>query len=212
MKLPALAILFAALATAAQAQSFATVKPGPDPWWLRTCFNPLHGEVRDIPVAQIRKGWCQATEYTFDLMPKEMLEEGSDKIMKEGGLSFAVTGNFDRSKTRQVALVGVYQTCAGRKGSFLLVIDEGTSKVRFVDATPGKAQFAAVGANKNDIVVTYCLECDGGGTLRWDAKKKAFGWVKSRRDDDEQDRANENAGPGDPDRRGRLATHLAFAS
>jgi len=27
-------------------------------------------------------------------------------------------------------------------------------------------------------VVLYCLECSQGDTLRWNAKKKAFGWVK----------------------------------
>lgn len=180
----ALAAAFLVLATAASAQGIATVKPGKEAWWLRTSFMPAHTEVRGIQVAQIRKTWCKATEYTAELMPqKEMREEASDKIMREAGLSFAVTGNFDRSKTRQVALVGVYQECGGKRGSFLLVIDEGTNKVRFVEATPGEHQFVAVGASKSDIVMATCLECDGGGLLRWNAKRKAFGWVKSRERD-----------------------------
>jgi|EndMetStandDraft_2_1072991.scaffolds.fasta_scaffold166516_2 hypothetical protein len=184
MKRLTLAAAFTLLATATQAQSFATVKPGTEAWWLRTSFNPMHTEVRGIPVAQIRKGWCKATEYTLDLMPKkEMAEEGSDKMMQEVGLSFAVVGNFDRSKTKQIALVGVYQTCGGQKGSFLLVIDEGTNKVRFVDAQPSETQFAAIGADKGAITVMYCLECDNGATLRWNAAKKAFAWVRSRERD-----------------------------
>lgn len=179
MKRLPLATLLAAFATAASAQGFAIVKPGKEAWWLRTSFTPAHTEVRGIPVAQIRKNWCKATEYTAERMPqKEMREEASDKIMKEAGLSFAVTGSFDRSKTKQTALVGVYQECGGKKGSFLLVIDEGTSKVRFVEATPGEHQFLAVGASKTDIVTATCLECDGGGVLRWNAKRKAFGWVR----------------------------------
>jgi len=178
-------ILFAAFivafATAAQAQGFATVKPGKDPWWLRTSFNPMHTEVRGIPVGKIRPDWCKATEFTRALMPKkEMEEEGSDKIMDEVGLSFAVTGNFDRSKTTQVALVGVYQECSGKKGSFLLIIDDGTQKVRFVHATPTETQFAVLAPDKRDVVVLYCLECDVGDTLRWNTKKKAFGWARSR--------------------------------
>jgi hypothetical protein len=40
-------ILFAALlvvlASAAEAQPFAAVKPGTDAWWLRTSFNPAQG-------------------------------------------------------------------------------------------------------------------------------------------------------------------------
>lgn len=185
MKRLVLAVAFAAFATTAPAQSqdFATVKPGNEAWWLRTSFTPLHTEIRDIPIAQIRKGWCKATEYTFDLMPqKEMREGESEKAMKEAGLTFAVTGSFDRSNTRQLTLVGVYQTCAGQTGSFLLVMDEESKKVRFIDGRPSEHQFAAVSANKNDIVVTYCLECDSGAVLRWNAKKKAFGWVGGRGD------------------------------
>ncbi|MEA2878193.1 MAG: hypothetical protein QOF14_3389 [Hyphomicrobiales bacterium] len=181
MKRILLAILFAALTTVAQAQPFATVKPGKEAWWLRTSFNPMHTEIRGTPVAKIHPTWCKATEYTRELMPKkEMEEEGSGKLMDEVGLSFSVTANFDRSKTKQIALVGVYQTCGGQKGRFLLVIDEDTQKIRFVAATPGKTQFAVLAPDKRDIVILYCMECDVGGTLRWNAKKKAFGWVQSR--------------------------------
>jgi len=101
-------------------------------------------------------------------------------MMKEVGLTFSVEGNFDRSKTGQAALVGVYQTCGGEKGSFLLVIDAGTRKVRFVDTTPGETQFAVLALDKTDIVVMYCMECDVGATLRWNARKRAFGWVRTR--------------------------------
>jgi hypothetical protein len=181
MKRIALAAVLAVLTTAAQAQGFYTLKQGKEAWWLRASFNPMHTEVRGIPVKRIRPNWCKATEYTRELMPKkEMEEEGSGKLMDEVGLSFSVTGNYDRSKSKQIALVGVYETCAGQKGRFLLVIDEGTKKVRFLDATPSKTQFAVLSPDKRDIVVLYCMECDNGAILRWNAKKKAFGWVQSR--------------------------------
>jgi hypothetical protein len=179
MKRIVFAALFAALTTAAQAQTFVTVKSKPmEVWWLSAEFHPMHSEVRGIPVAQIRPNWCKATEYTRELIPKELLEEGGSDTMKEAGLSFSVTGNFDRSKTRQVALVGVYRTCSGQKGSFLLVIDEGTKNIRFVDATPSKAQFAVLAPAKSDIVILYCMECDVGGTLRWNAGQKKFAWTR----------------------------------
>jgi hypothetical protein len=184
MKRIALAAVFALMATAALAQSAATTQPGKEAWWLRTSFNPIHTEVRGIPVAKIRKGWCKATEYSFDYIPRKLLDEDdAEKTMKQYGFSFAVEGNFDRSKTKQIAVVGVYQTCGGQKGSFLLVIDKDTQKVRFVDATPSDAQFAVLSADKRDIVIGYCLECGVGGVLRWNAKKKAFGWIKSGHDD-----------------------------
>lgn len=181
MKRIALAAVFAVLSTAAPAQqSFVTVRPEPktEAWWLRAEFHPMHSEVRGIPVAQIRRNWCKATEYTRELFPNELLVEDGKDSLKEYGLAFSVTGNFDRSKTSQVALVGVYQTCAGQKGSFLLVIDEDTKRIRFVDATPGKTQFAVLAADRGAIVLMHCMECDDAATLRWNAKKKAFGWVR----------------------------------
>ena len=51
-------------ATSAHAQSFVTVKPGKEAWWLRTEFRPLHTEVRGIPVKSIRADWCKATEFS----------------------------------------------------------------------------------------------------------------------------------------------------
>lgn len=176
----ALAALFVALASAAQAQGFYTLKSGQEAWWLRAAFNPAGTEVRGIPVAQISKSWCRATEFTIENMKDLLAMEQAGETMKEAKLSFAVSGNFDRTKTKQVALVGVYQECGGKKGSFLLVIDEGTNKVRYIDAMPGEEQFAAVGAAKNDIVFTSCLECDGGVVLRWNGKRKIFAVVPQR--------------------------------
>jgi hypothetical protein len=110
-------------------------------------------------------------------MPKkEMEEDGSERIMDEAGLSFAVEGNFDRSKTKQLAVVGVYETCGGEKGTFLLVIDKDTSRIRFVDGSPSNAQFAVLATQKSDIVMLFCMECDNSATLRWNAKKKVFVW------------------------------------
>jgi hypothetical protein len=184
MKRIALAAVFALTANAAQAQDFATTRPGKDAWWLRTSFNPMHTEVRGIPVGKIRKDWCKATEFTLDRIPRKLLDEdGTEQTIKQYGFSFAVEGRFDRTKTTQVALTGVYQTCAGKKGSFLLVLDKDTQKIRFVDATPGDTQFAILSPDKQDIVIGYCLECGVGGVLRWNARKKAFGWVKSGHDD-----------------------------
>src|SRR5262245_46351606 len=102
-KTPVIAVIATILATASYAQQpFVTVKPGIDAWWLRTSFNPMHTEVRGIPVAKIRRNWCKATEFTRALMPKkEMDEEKSEQMMDEVGLGFSFTGHFDRSKAKQ---------------------------------------------------------------------------------------------------------------
>ena len=183
MKRIVLAAICAVLATGASAQRFVTVPPGSkmEAWWLRAQFHPMHTEVRGIPVGKIRPDWCKATEYKRELFPKELLIENGTDLMAYSHQSFALTGNFDRSKSRQVALVGVYQTCGGEKGSFLLIIDEDTRRVRFVDAIPGKTQYAALAlAPRNTIALVHCMECEDSGLLRWNATKKAFDWVKNR--------------------------------
>ena len=182
MKRLALSVICVFLGTAAPAQQpFVTVKPEPamEAWWLRAEFHPMHTEVRGIPVAQIRRNWCKATEYSRDLFPRELLIENGTDLMAQGELSFAVEGFFDRSRTKQVALVGVYQTCGGEKGSFLLILDEGSKKVRFVDTVPGRTQFAALGASRgSSIVLFHCMECDNASTLRWDRARKKFAWSR----------------------------------
>jgi hypothetical protein len=186
MKRIVVAAMFVALATAAFGQSLVTVPPGSktEAWWLRAQFHPMHTEVRGIPVAKIRPNWCKATEYKRELFPKELLVENGTDLMASGHQSFALTGNFDRSKSKQVALVGVYQTCGGEEGSFLLIIDADTRKVRFVDATASKTQFAALSlAPRNTIALFNCMECDNAGLLRWNAKRKAFAWVQNRSTD-----------------------------
>jgi hypothetical protein len=56
--------------------------------------------------------------------------------------------------------------------------------VRFVGAIPSKTQYAALSrASRNTIALFHCMECHDSGLLRWDPKKKAFGWVKNRRGD-----------------------------
>ena len=183
MKRLALAVVLAALATAAQAQGFYTLRKGSAAWWLRASFNPMHTEVRGIPLKSIDPTWCKATEYTEELMKDLLAQEQAGQTMKAAGLTFAVEGHFDRSGVKQVALTGVYQGCGGRKGAFLLIIDAGTTTVRFLNRTPGEAQFAAVGADNADIHFTTCLECDGDGVLRWNASKGRFAWVPGRRGD-----------------------------
>lgn len=178
MKRLVLAAAFAFLAAAAQAQSFVTVNPEPagDAWWLRAEFTPLHTEVRGIPAGQLKSGWCKATEFARDLFPAGLLVESGTDWMAEGNASFSLKGRFDRSKTEQSVLVGVFEACDGKKGSFVLVLDEGTRKVRFLDEIADKAEFAALQAGRGEIHVLHCLACDNASTLRWNARKRAFGW------------------------------------
>jgi hypothetical protein len=175
----ALTLFIALFALAAHAQQpFVTLDPGVEAWWVRARFNPQHQEVRGIPVAQIQKDWCKASEFTREAIPKDLLNEGGSDIMAETGFGFSIEGNFDRSKTRQVALVGVYETCRKARGSFVLILDKDTQRIRFVDTMEDEHQFAALKAEGGTIHVAYCMECDVGSALRWNAKRKAFVWIR----------------------------------
>src|SRR5579871_4322013 len=139
-------------------QSFVTIKGDltSTAWWVLAEFHPVTTEVRGIPAGQIRKGWCKATEFRKDLIPRELLFDGQTDVMASAGLSFAVEGQFDHSAANQVALVGVYQECSGQKGRFILILDQsasGKAKIRFVNAAPSDHQFGALEKGESDTIV-----------------------------------------------------------
>jgi hypothetical protein len=161
----------------APAQSFVTVRPEPTgtAWWLRAEFHALHDEIRGIPVKRIRADWCKATEFKRELFPKGLLVENGYDLLASAKLDFALEGAFDGSGSKQTALVGVYETCAGQKGRFLLIIDAGTRKLRFLDAEATNHQFTAIGKVPGGALqVAYCLECDVGSIVKWDRNRKRF--------------------------------------
>lgn len=169
-------------AHAAAEQAFVTLNGDlkKEAWWVIADFHPFTAEVRGIPANQIRKSWCKATEFRKDLIPKELLFENGADAMKGAGMSFAIEGRFDGAATRQIAVVGVFQECAGPKGRFMLVLDQpdgGKPKIRFVDAVRTNRQFGALSKDKGGKLVLWeCMECDGYSVLKWDRKKNRFGW------------------------------------
>jgi hypothetical protein len=168
---------------AQEQQSFVTIEGDlkSAAWWVLADFHPFTTEVRGIPVNQIRKNWCKATEFRKDLFPRQLLFDGNVDLMEADKMSFAVEGHFDGSAASEVALVGVYQECAGKKGTFVLILDQladGKSKIRFVSATPADHQFGALEQGEGNTIVAWsCMECDGRSVLKWDRKKRKFGWL-----------------------------------
>jgi hypothetical protein len=170
----ALAIV-STIASAREKQPFLTILPTPDTyaWWLRLEYHPFGTDVRGIPVARIRGGWCKANEFRKDLFPQD-----EAAYFEDNGLSFAVDGFFDGSKTRQTALVGVYETCGGQRGVFLLVLAWPKDKppvVKFIQEIPGEREFAMVyAADASTVAVYHCMECDHVSKYRWNKARKRF--------------------------------------
>src|SRR5262249_39155586 len=123
-------------AALAQSNSFVTVAPEPASyaWWLRAQFHPFETQVRAIPVGRLRATWCKASEFRKDLFPPELASDiGTNRV------SFSVDGDFDGSHVGQAALIGVYETCRGARGSFLLVLARPPGKppvIRFLHEFP----------------------------------------------------------------------------
>ena len=102
---------------AQEQQSFVTVEGDlkSAAWWVLADFHPFTTEVRGIPVNQIRKNWCKATEFRKDLFPRQLLFDGNVDLMEADKMSFAVEGHFDGSAASEVALVGLPGMC-GQEG------------------------------------------------------------------------------------------------
>lgn len=159
----------------AQQTEFVRIAPEPKSyaWWLRAEFHPFGKEIRGIPVAKIKRTWCRATEFRNDLFPPEATPD----LTHSDGLAFSIDGSFDGSKVRQTALIGVYESCTGERGSFLLVLAVPSSKrstVRFVHEMPNE-QFGMLAALPDSTIqVFHCMECDHTTKFKWDKMKKRF--------------------------------------
>jgi hypothetical protein len=168
----------------AQDKPFLTTSPTPEyyAWWLRTEYHPFRADIRGIPAGKIRAGWCKVNELRRDMFPDDLaLYFGDDKS------PFAVEGFFDGSKTKHTALVGVYQTCKGARGAFLLIVGWPADKppvIRHLVELPGERRFAVVSASGDStITLMHCLECDHTSEYKWNRSKRRFVLLPGRSDE-----------------------------
>ena len=167
-----------------QDKPFLITSPTPDyyAWWLRTEYHPFGSDIRGIPAAKIRPGWCKVNELRRDMFPDDLAVYFGDNKSP-----FAVDGFFDGSKTKHTALVGVYESCKGERGAFLLIVAWGAGKpplIRHLVELPGERQFAVVSASDDaTITLQHCLECDHVSEYKWSRSKKRFVLLPSRSDE-----------------------------
>jgi hypothetical protein len=169
----------------AQRREFVRIAPEPKSyvWWLRAEFRPFETEVRGIPISAIRKSWCKATEFRKDLFPPEARPD----LEHSDGLAFGIDGSFDGSKTRQTALIGVYETCAGKRGSFLLVLAHlrgMPTKIMDVHEMPDHQFGMLMVLPDSTIQVFHCMECDSATQFRWDKSRGRFVQLPAGKEDD----------------------------
>ncbi len=156
-------------------KTVASPEPKNHAWWLRTEFFPVNKQIRGIPVRQLNPSWCLASELTEEAIPKEVLYETGSDIIKESGLSFARSGDFNHDGAEDLALIGVYQDKEGKRGSFVLILTmdpSGRGQKSFLKQL-GKPAFAAL-SNNDPMEVFFCMECDHGVYLLWDKAKGEY--------------------------------------
>jgi len=128
------------------------------------------------PLAKLRSNWCRANEFREDLFPAENRKDID--YVHQFGLSFAIDGFFDGSKMKQTALTGVYETCKGDRGAFLLVLAWPEGKppaIRFLYEWPTDIALTILQASDPTTIGVFdCLECDHMDKWRWSKTKKRF--------------------------------------
>ena len=167
----------------AASHSFITIKPEPkiNAWWLRSEFHPFGSMIRGTPVKEIRRDWCKANEFSVDLFPPEV-RFGENffplhEALKQSGAAFSVSGKFDGAHVFDV-FVGVYETCSGERGTFLIAIENGGPSKGgrlFVEQLARPARFAVLHASDDSgFELWLCFACDDFAKLRWNKAAARF--------------------------------------
>ncbi|MBI4738103.1 hypothetical protein HY772_00805, partial [Candidatus Woesearchaeota archaeon] len=161
--------------TAKHAGTIVSPEPENYAWWLRTEFVPVHKQIRGIPLQQLDSSWTLASELTKEAIPKELLYENGSDIMKENGVSFTRSDDLNHDGVDDLALIGVYQDEAGKRGSFILILTKdqtGNWGESFLEKL-GKPTFAAL-SKKDPMEIWFCMYCDFGVDVLWDKEKGKY--------------------------------------
>lgn len=163
-----------------EAPTFVTVAPEPKnhAWYLRAEYHPREHEIRGVPIKSIREQWCKVSEFSQDLFPRELLYELQDS--DKGSPFFSIDNAYSRSGSPLTTVVGAYESCDGRKGLFILVLNERSlpREIRFVGEFEGMKAIAHLKkVDDRSIGLWWCGSCDNVQYLEWDEKDKKFVWV-----------------------------------
>lgn len=155
----------------------AIISPEPKnyAWWLRTEFVPVHEQIRGIPLQQLDSSWRLASELTKEAIPRELLYEAGSDIMKESEVSFFRSDDLNHDGVEDLAIIGVFQDEAGKRGSFILILTKdqtGNWHKSFLENL-GKPTFAAL-SQKDPMEIWFCMDCDFGVEVLWDKEKGEY--------------------------------------
>jgi hypothetical protein len=152
------------------------VQPGPEhlAWWMRTVIAPVATRVRGIPAQRLDPAWCKAGALSEQAFPETVRHgtQGLDAYLGQAGRGFSVEASFG-GRPLEIVL-GVFQTCGGESGNFLLVLaadrpdsaPDAVVQVEQISSRPGLMHVAADPA-RGEIFVLSCFQCDEVGRWQW---------------------------------------------
>ena len=173
-------VLGAAVAQAGEVEVQVSTEPVRYAWWLRVTFTPTHTNIRGIPVKEIHKAWRRASELKKQCLPRHLLYEDGADLMDQSQIAFSVAGDFNHDSRTKEALVGVYETDSGERGTFLLILsrsDSGSWHKVFLDEIPDGPGFSGLHWDGENLFWLHCMKCDASRYLVWDKNKKRYVWI-----------------------------------
>ena len=197
--LPAVSSSVATLDTAASVPSSSQA------WWLWARFTPVGDAIEGIPVAQLDPEWSRASMLGRQALPPEALSQPG--LLPDSTINFVQDGDFNDDDVADRAIVGVYETRTGTRGSFLLILtrSRGQWQRSFLHKSESKPGFLVLQHDTAGITVWSCMECDSYAQLRWDGK--AYQLIEEACcDDPAADTASTTLSFRWPERRAAVAT------
>jgi hypothetical protein len=141
-------------------------------------------EVRGIPVARLDPGWCSANVFSLDAFPQEVRrgDLGLDAMLAADAGAFSMRGTYGERPLE--IMLGVYRSCAGAAGDFLLVLDATRSardpqRIMQLEMLSTRPAFLYLmpASTPDAILIVSCFQCDHMGEWRWDRAGARFSAV-----------------------------------
>src|SRR5258708_846352 len=85
--------------------------------------------ISGVPIRNVAEDWCRANQFKKELFPSGLLDESLEDSLDGTGTSFAVSLSPGNSPPLEASL-GIYETCQGKRGTFLIIVDESRGAAR----------------------------------------------------------------------------------
>ncbi|MEX2285011.1 MAG: hypothetical protein WEE89_21165 [Gemmatimonadota bacterium] len=144
----------------------ASIPESSEAWWLWARFRPAGDAIEGMPVAQLESSWVRASRLGRASLPTE--SQANPGALPDSTVDFVQDGDFNNDGSPDRALVGVFETGAGARGRFLVVLTRksGQWERAFLHQEP-EPGFQVLQRDSAGLTVWSCMECDSYAELHW---------------------------------------------